>query len=85
MRRKIFKSKPVLNWRYVLGEILLIFIGINQAIWFNNWNTNRQNIKAKKVAIEKIKEEIASACMISKPCISFRVGYKGKSIKLLRP
>jgi len=60
MRRKIFKSKPVLNWRYVLGEILLIFIGINLAIWFNNWNTNRQNIKAKKVAIEKIKEEIAS-------------------------
>lgn len=57
---RIFKSKHHLNWKYILGEVLLIFLGINLAIWFNNWNTSQQHIKAKKVAIEKIKGEIVN-------------------------
>lgn len=55
---RIFRAKKSLNWKYIFGEILLIFLGINLAIWFNNWNTNQYNAKAKKVAIQKIKEEI---------------------------
>jgi hypothetical protein len=38
---RFFKLKREFNWKYVFGEILLIFIGINLAIWFNNWNTSQ--------------------------------------------
>ncbi len=56
---RFFKlGKKEFNWKYVLGEILLIFIGINLAIWFNNWNASKKAIADKKVAITKITEEI---------------------------
>ena len=55
MFRIKFKS---FNWKYILGEILLIFIGINLAIWFNNWNTSRKLAENKAIAIAKIEEEI---------------------------
>ena len=56
---RFFKlGKKEFNWKYVLGEILLIFIGINLAIWFNNWNASKKAIADKKVAITKITEEV---------------------------
>ena len=55
---RLFKLKGEFNWKYVVGEILLIFIGINLAIWFNNWNTSKKSEYEKQVAIEKITEEI---------------------------
>ena len=36
----------------------MIFIGINLAIWFNNWNTSRKLAENKAIAIAKIEEEI---------------------------
>ncbi len=57
---RLFKTRRKFNWRYIFGEILLIFVGINLAIWFNNWNTNKYNSKAKQVAISKIKDEISN-------------------------
>lgn len=37
-----------LNWKYALGEVLLIFIGISLAITFQNWNeTRKDNTKVK--------------------------------------
>lgn len=47
-----------LNLKYILGEILLIFIGINLAIWFNNWNTSKEVSKNKVVALTKIEGEL---------------------------
>ena len=44
--------------KYIFGEILLLFIGINLAIWFNNWNTSKKINEDKKIAINKIIEEI---------------------------
>lgn len=49
-----------LKWKYILGEIVLIFIGITLAIWFNNWNASMKLNKNKKVILAKIKEEINS-------------------------
>jgi len=57
---RVFKLKNRFDWKYILGEVLLIFIGINLAIWFNNWNTQQQNNQARDVAIEKIKGEISN-------------------------
>ncbi|MCI5082234.1 MAG: DUF6090 family protein [Saprospiraceae bacterium] len=41
------------NWKYAIGEILFIFIGITMAIWFNNWNETR---KAQTTEIKSLKE-----------------------------
>lgn len=52
------KRKFKIDWKYIIRETLLIFIGINLAIWFNNWNTNKKSNHNKEVIIAKIKEEI---------------------------
>lgn len=54
---RFFKSSKV-NWKYILGEILLIFFGISLAIWFNNWNTSNTINANKRIALEKIEDEI---------------------------
>ena len=57
---RLFKQQRKLNfnWKYILGEILLIFFGITLAVWFNNWNANRKNTQEKEVAIARIQEEL---------------------------
>ncbi|MCR9264115.1 MAG: hypothetical protein NXH86_08140 [Flavobacteriaceae bacterium] len=52
-----FNIKSI-NWKYIFGEIFLLFVGINLAIWFNNWNTSKSMEKDKVVALEKIEGEI---------------------------
>jgi len=47
-----------LNWKYIVGEVLLIFVGINLAIWFNDWNTSKKLDQNKKIAMEKIEVEV---------------------------
>ena len=49
-----------LNWKYILGEIALLFVGINLAIGFNNWNSSSQLKQDRKLALNKISEEIKS-------------------------
>lgn len=57
-KMRFFTFTNNFNWKYIIGEILLIFVGISLAIWFNNWNTSNKNNHAKEIAIVKIKEEI---------------------------
>ncbi|RDY59275.1 hypothetical protein [Flagellimonas nanhaiensis] len=54
---KFFRAKNF-NWKYILGEILLLFIGINLAIWFNDWNASKEVQKNKEIALDKIEGEI---------------------------
>ncbi len=56
--KKFRKAK--VNWKYIIGEVLLIFVGISLAIWFNNWNSSRKTDSDKKIAIEKIEGEIGN-------------------------
>ena len=56
--KKLFSALKKINWKYVVGEILLIFIGISLAIWFNNWNSSMQLNRNKNIVILKIKDEI---------------------------
>lgn len=60
MLKSLIKRLRNINWKYIVGEVLLIFVGINLAIWFNNWNTSTKSNQAKSVAIQKIKEEVQS-------------------------
>ncbi|MCL6267802.1 hypothetical protein [Flagellimonas myxillae] len=52
-----FKLKHI-NWKYIFGEILLLFVGINLAIWFNDWNASKSVQRDKEIALTKIKGEI---------------------------
>lgn len=54
---RLFKSNTI-NWKYIIGEIVLIFFGISLAIWFNNWNTSNTINANKRIAIAKIEDEI---------------------------
>ena len=54
---RFFKLRTM-NWKYIVGEILLIFVGINLAIWFNDWNSSKIIQKDKEIALIKIKEEV---------------------------
>jgi len=55
---RFFKLNRKLNLKYVLSELLLLFVGINLAIWFNNWNSSKKINEGKKIAISKIIEEV---------------------------
>jgi len=55
---RLFKRTKNINWKYIIGEILLLFIGLSLAIWFNNWNTSNESNKDKGLALDKISEEI---------------------------
>jgi len=56
----IRKPNFKLGWKYALGEIILIFIGITAAVAFQNWNDNR---KAKDFENE-ILDEISSSLLL---------------------
>ena len=60
MRFFKFNKDYNFNWKYVIGETALIFMGISLAIWFNNWNTTNTSNKDKEIAIVKITEEITN-------------------------
>ncbi|NVK84252.1 MAG: hypothetical protein HWE21_08025 [Cytophagia bacterium] len=54
----IRKPNFKLNWKYAMGEVALIFIGISLAIAFQNWNEDRkQNIESKAI-IERLLLEV---------------------------
>ncbi|WP_033958919.1 hypothetical protein [Psychroserpens jangbogonensis] len=55
---RFFKLNGKINLKYIFGELLLLFVGINLAIWFNNWNSSKKTNESKAIAISKITEEV---------------------------
>ena len=45
-------------FKYALGEIVLVVIGILIALQVNNWNETRKNRREEKVIINNLKEEL---------------------------
>jgi len=55
----LFKKLPrKINLRYIVGEVLLLFLGINLAIWFNSWYASRQMQSTRIEILDKIHGEI---------------------------
>ncbi len=52
------KKVKTINWRYALGELLLIFLGITMAIWFNNWNETQKSEEIEVKSMREIKSAI---------------------------
>jgi len=57
---RLIRSNSNSTWKYIIGEVFLIFIGISLAIWFNNWNSSQRSKREKELVMVKIKEEIKS-------------------------
>ncbi|TXN38338.1 hypothetical protein FVB32_08600 [Flagellimonas hymeniacidonis] len=53
-----FIKLDAINWKYILSEIFLIFVGINLAIWFNDWNSSKTKNANITIALDKIKGEL---------------------------
>ncbi|MEH6538256.1 MAG: DUF6090 family protein [Psychroserpens sp.] len=51
------KNKTGKYFKYAIGEIILVVIGILIALGINNWNENRKNSDGEFVLLQKLKEE----------------------------
>jgi hypothetical protein len=53
------KNKTAQYFKYAIGEIVLVVIGILIALGINNWNENRKNKQTEKVILNNIFENLA--------------------------
>ncbi len=59
IRRKLANdNKPAKYFRYAIGEIILVVIGILIALQINNWNEERKETIAQNEAIAKLKLDL---------------------------
>jgi len=56
----IRKPNFKLNWKYALGELVLIFLGISLAITFQNWNEGRKMDNLKFVYYDRLLIDLES-------------------------
>ncbi len=60
-RKKLADDNKFLKyWRYAIGEILLVVIGILIALSINNWNENRQKEELVMLYLQNIVENLRS-------------------------
>lgn len=55
MLNKVIKT----NWKYILTELVLIFVGIYLALSLNNWNETKKVNREKASVVQKLEEEVA--------------------------
>ena len=51
------ENKTSKYFKYAIGEIVLVVVGILIALWINNWNENRKAKSNEKVLLEKLQVE----------------------------
>ena len=54
------ENKTGKYFKYAIGEIILVVIGILIALGINNWNENRKNLNEEKITLTKIHEDLAT-------------------------
>ena len=54
------KKVSAFNWKYGLGEVVLIFIGITLAIWFDSWNQHRVDRGKERLYLDELKRDLES-------------------------
>lgn len=55
---KLGRIATSMNWRYAVGEILLIVIGILIAVQINNWNQERSEKQNIEVLLENLRQDL---------------------------
>lgn len=57
-QKLVMENKTSKYFKYAIGEILLVIIGILIALQINNWNDNQNNLKEVENAIFQVLEDI---------------------------
>lgn len=52
------KNKIVINWRYAIGEIIIVIVGVSAAFALNNWAENRKDKRIEKLYLANIKSDL---------------------------
>ncbi len=58
MRLRLFESIRQANWRYVIGELLLIVLGILIALWISDLNENRKERNFEEKILLEIEQAV---------------------------
>jgi uncharacterized membrane protein YgaE (UPF0421/DUF939 family) len=53
----LVQGKTGKYFKYAIGEIVLVMIGILLALQVNNWNINRNNIKQEAALLAQLENE----------------------------
>lgn len=82
------KVSHTINWKYAFGEVLLIFLGITAALYFNNWNEARKRASLESETLLEIHQGIQAdladirdnigGYTFRKECYKMVVGYLEK-------
>lgn len=73
-----------INWKYTIGEILIVIIGISIAFGLNNWNEGRQDQKLKSQYVNNLIQDVNSE--IEKlNTVQSQIQDKISTIRKLRP
>ena len=59
-QRLLSEGKTVNYFKYAIGEIVLVVIGILIALQVNNWNEDRKNRTQEKFILERLSEDLNS-------------------------
>ncbi|MCA0154418.1 DUF6090 family protein [Winogradskyella vincentii] len=57
-RSLIQENKMSKYFKYAIGEILLVVIGILIALQINNWNENRKEVKQEQIYLNNLKDDL---------------------------
>jgi len=55
------KNKTGQYFKYAIGEVLLVVLGILIAVQINTWNQSRKRLQLEKVLLEQLKSEMVNA------------------------
>ena len=57
----INQNKTASYFKYAIGEIVLVMVGILLALQVSNWNSDRKRNQLEKVLLAQVKEELSSS------------------------
>ena len=74
-QRLLLERKTGKYFRYAIGEILLVMIGILLALQVNNWNENRKSSEKSKLLLKQVHKELAFNINRANAIVKF---YRGR-------
>ena len=77
------QNKTSKYFKYAIGEIVLVVIGILIALQINNWNENRKNNNIEKETLISLKSDLKSALEQLNDKIAQNIGFKTRDSILL--
>jgi hypothetical protein len=83
-RNLLNEGKTSKYFKYAIGEIVLVVIGILIALQINNWNQNRKDTIEEKVVLKSLLENLSVAKEQSEELISQEDTLKVRLIRILR-